>query len=86
MVEVFGKCVRNENCFAEFLNIVLRRGSCSWDKGQLHIVIRPEYPDTFYGCRNLHDYRYDVRAHTERGLRNRVIYVRKSLSKDFTLD
>ena len=35
---------------------------------------------------NLHDFRYDARAHTERGLRNRVIYVRKSWSKDSTLD
>ena len=35
---------------------------------------------------NLHDFRYDVRAHTERGLRNRVISVRKCLSKDPTLD
>jgi CRISPR/Cas system-associated protein Cas10 (large subunit of type III CRISPR-Cas system) len=34
---------------------------------------------------NLHDFRYDVRAHTERGLRNRVISVRKCLSKDSTL-
>jgi len=36
--------------------------------------------------RNLHDYRYDVRAHTERGFRNRVIYVRKCSPKDSTLD
>jgi len=35
---------------------------------------------------NLHDFRYDVRALTKRGLRNRVIYIRKSLSKDSTLD
>ena len=35
---------------------------------------------------HIHDYRYDVRALTNRGLRNRVIYVRKSLSKDSTLD
>ena len=35
---------------------------------------------------NLHDYRYDVRALTNRGFRNRVIYVRKSLSKNSTLD
>jgi len=38
------------------------------------------------GFKNLHDYRYEVRALTKRGLRNRVIYVRKSLSKDSTLD
>jgi len=35
---------------------------------------------------NLHDFRYDARAHTERGLRNRVISVRKCQSKDSTLD
>ena len=35
---------------------------------------------------NLHDFRYDARAHTERGLRNRVIDVSKSWSKDSTLD
>jgi hypothetical protein len=35
---------------------------------------------------NLHDYRYEVRALTNRGFRNRVIYVRKSLPKDSTLD
>ena len=35
---------------------------------------------------NLPDYRYEVRAFTKRGFRNRVIYVRKSLSKDSTLD
>ena len=35
---------------------------------------------------NLHDFRYDARAHTERGLRNRVISVRKCLSEDSTLD
>ncbi len=40
----------------------------------------------FYGFQNLHDYRYEVRALTYSGLRNRVIYVRKSLSKDSTLD
>ncbi len=36
--------------------------------------------------RNLHEYRYDVRALTNCGLRNRVIYVRESLPKDSTLD
>jgi len=35
---------------------------------------------------NLHDFRYDARAHTERGLRNRVIDASKSWSKDSTLD
>jgi len=35
---------------------------------------------------NIHDYRYDLRAITKGGLRNRVINVRKSLSKDSTLD
>ena len=34
---------------------------------------------------NLHDFRYDARAHIERGLRKQVIYVRKSLSKASTL-
>ena len=41
---------------------------------------------SIYCLKNLHDYRYDVRAVTKRGLRNRVIYVRKSLPKDSTLD
>ncbi len=36
--------------------------------------------------RNLHDYRYDVRTLTKRGLRIGVISVRKSLPKDSTLD
>ena len=36
--------------------------------------------------RNLHDYRYDVRVVIKSGFRNRVMYVRKSWSKDFTLD
>ena len=36
--------------------------------------------------RKLYDFRYDARAHTERGLRNRVIYEIKRLSKDSTLD
>ena len=36
--------------------------------------------------RNLHEYRYDVRALTSSGIRDRVIYVRKSLSKESTLD
>ena len=40
----------------------------------------------FYGFKYLHDYRYDVRALTNRGFRNRVIYVIKSPSKDSTLD
>ena len=35
---------------------------------------------------NLHDFRYDVKALTNRGLRNRVIYIRKSWSKDSTMD
>jgi hypothetical protein len=35
---------------------------------------------------NLHDYRYDVRDLTNCGLRNGVIYVRISWSKDSTLD
>ncbi len=35
---------------------------------------------------NLHDYRYDVRAHTNSELRNRVIYVGKSPSKVSTMD
>jgi hypothetical protein len=35
---------------------------------------------------NLHDIRYEVRAVTNRGLRIGVIYVRKSWSKDSTLD
>ncbi len=39
-----------------------------------------------YGFKNIHDYRYDVRALTNRGLRSRVIYVRKSPSRDSTLD
>jgi len=34
---------------------------------------------------NLHDYRYDVRSRTYSGLRNRVIYVRKSSFKDSAL-
>ena len=40
----------------------------------------------FYDFKYLHDFRYDVRALTNRGLRNRVISVRKSWSKDFTLE
>ena len=36
----------------------------------------------FDEIRNLHDIRYDVRAVINRGLRNRVIYVRKSWSED----
>jgi len=39
-----------------------------------------------FGFKNLHEYRYDVRALTNCGLRNRVIYVIKRLSKDSTLD
>jgi hypothetical protein len=39
-----------------------------------------------YGFKNLYEYRYDVRAFTKRGLRNRVIFVRKSPSKYSTLD
>ncbi len=35
---------------------------------------------------NLHDYRYDVRALTKRGLRNRVISIRKCSPKESTLD
>jgi hypothetical protein len=35
---------------------------------------------------NLHDYRYDGRAVINCGLRNGVIYVRKSLSENSTLD
>jgi hypothetical protein len=35
---------------------------------------------------NLHDYRYDVRALTNCGLRNGVISVRKRSSKDSNLD
>jgi hypothetical protein len=41
---------------------------------------------TINEIRKRYDFRYDVRAHTERGLRNRVISVRKCLSKDSTLD
>ena len=41
---------------------------------------------TINEIRNLHDFRYDARAHTERGLRNRVIDGSKSWSKDSTLD
>jgi hypothetical protein len=40
----------------------------------------------FYGFKNLHEYRYDVRTLTNRGLRNRVISVRTSRSKDPILD
>ena len=40
----------------------------------------------FFGFKNLHDYRYDVRALTNRGFRNRVIDVGKNQSKEPTLD
>ena len=35
---------------------------------------------------NLHDFRYDAWTGINRGLRNRVIHLRKSLYKDSTLD
>ena len=41
---------------------------------------------TINEIRKRYDFRYDDRAHTNRGLRNRVIYVIKSPFKDSTLD
>lgn len=37
------------------------------------IVGQTKLKQHFYGCKNLHDYRYEVRPHTNCGLRNRVI-------------
>ncbi len=56
------------------------------DCGVISLVQKRYLKQQFYGFKNLHDYRYDVRALTNRGLWNRVIYVRKSLPKDSTLD
>jgi hypothetical protein len=52
----------------------------------LHKALQINKSFSEYGFRNLHDYRYDVRALTNCVLRNRVIYVRKSLPKASTLE
>jgi len=61
---------------------VTRRSDC----GAIGLDQKGVSEAAIFGFKNLHEYRYDVRALTERGLWNGVIYVIKRLSKDSTLD